>query len=220
MTANGRYNSGGGNQPTRARTVLLALTCLVAGGVAMAATPAVAQVCVIMPYTCTPYTCVPCTMDPTQNCPQSQEIYNEVTQHTEDRFEEHEDWMVDDLFLRDILPQMKMMTEQLSAVALQQVSIIGTFLDAKHQLEVHRGARSGGGTGVQSEWWQESPGHSNQAHEVIVFSTAIDSDAWLTTSSYKAPCAQLPLPVAKCQPDSCSNHNLLPPASQHLASYL
>lgn len=129
----------GGGTTAGTRKVLIAVICLFAGLVTITPTPAAAQVCVLMPYPCTRWTCPEsCTLDPQQNCPQSEQIYDEVTQHTEDRFEEHEEWMVDDLFLRDILPQMKMMTEQLSAVAMQQVEIIGTFFDAKHQLETQR----------------------------------------------------------------------------------
>jgi hypothetical protein len=129
----------GGGATANARKVSIAVICLFAGLCLWAPAPAQAQICVYMPYPCTPYTCPEsCTLDPQQNCEESEEIYDEVTQHTEDRFEEHEDWMVDDFFLRDILPQMKSMTEQLTAVAMQQVQIIGTFFDAKHQLETQR----------------------------------------------------------------------------------
>jgi hypothetical protein len=129
----------GGGATAGTRKVLIAVICLFAGLVTLPPTPAMAQVCVLMPYPCTRWTCPEsCNLDPQQNCEQSEEIYDEVTQHTEDRFDEHEEWMVDDLFLRDLLPQMKSMTEQLSAVAMQQVQIIGTFFDAKHQLETQR----------------------------------------------------------------------------------
>jgi len=53
-------------------------------------------------------------------------------------FRYHEFWLVTDYFLDTILPAMMMLTEQLSAVAMQQMMIFGSFLDAKHQLETQR----------------------------------------------------------------------------------
>lgn len=53
-------------------------------------------------------------------------------------FEAHREWMMDTLFTEHILRAMMMFTEQMSAVAVQQAMIIGTFLDAKHQLETQR----------------------------------------------------------------------------------
>ncbi|MCF8495687.1 MAG: hypothetical protein K9G62_03360 [Alphaproteobacteria bacterium] len=46
-------------------------------------------------------------------------------------------WLMD--FMKEhIIRAMMMMTEQLSAVGMQQVFIFGTFLDAKQQMETHR----------------------------------------------------------------------------------
>jgi hypothetical protein len=53
-------------------------------------------------------------------------------------FKLHRDWMVNEFFRMHILRAMMMMTEQLTVVGMQQVEIIGTFLDAKHQLETQR----------------------------------------------------------------------------------
>ncbi len=53
-------------------------------------------------------------------------------------FNAHREWMMDTLFGDHILRAMMMFTEQMSAVAVQQAMIIGTFLDAKHQLETQR----------------------------------------------------------------------------------
>lgn len=47
-------------------------------------------------------------------------------------------WMTDTFFKEHVLPAMMMFTEQMSAVAMHQVFIFGTFLDAKHQLETQR----------------------------------------------------------------------------------
>lgn len=79
-----------------------------------------------------------CPTDTIINNPQALDIIQQINEHTTDRFEEHRDWLLDDFFIRDILPELMAMTEQLSAVALQQMEIIGAFLDAKHQLETQR----------------------------------------------------------------------------------
>lgn len=61
-----------------------------------------------------------------------------INDHTDRAFEAYEQWLVDDYFKQYILPAMAMMAEQMSAVAMQQMEILGTFLDAKHQLETER----------------------------------------------------------------------------------
>ncbi|GJL85719.1 MAG: hypothetical protein DHS20C02_14940 [Micavibrio sp.] len=58
--------------------------------------------------------------------------------HISNEFQAHRDWLVEDFFIENVLPALMMFTEQMSAVAIQQVLIIGTFLDAKHQLETQR----------------------------------------------------------------------------------
>jgi hypothetical protein len=50
----------------------------------------------------------------------------------------HREWMVGEFFTLHILRALMMMTDQLTAVAMQQVQMIGAFLDAKHQLETQR----------------------------------------------------------------------------------
>lgn len=59
-------------------------------------------------------------------------------EHIVDEFVEHREWMVEELFEGHILPAMMLMAEQLTAMAMWQVMTIGTFLDAKHQLETQR----------------------------------------------------------------------------------
>jgi hypothetical protein len=51
---------------------------------------------------------------------------------------DHEEWLMDVLFGEHILPAMAMMTQQLSAVMMQQMQILGSFFDAKQQMEVQR----------------------------------------------------------------------------------
>lgn len=47
----------------------------------------------------------------------------------------HREWLVKVVWEAHMLPAMLLMTEQLTAAAMQQVVMIGTILDAKHQLE-------------------------------------------------------------------------------------
>lgn len=68
--------------------------------------------------------------------------------HVVNELEKHRSWIVVDYFVGNgpqagekqygILPALKLMTEQLTTVGMQQVHMIGTFLDAKHQLETQR----------------------------------------------------------------------------------
>ena len=65
--------------------------------------------------------------------------------HVTDEFRKHRLWMID-IFFNDekagnppgLRAAMKLMTSQLVAGGIQQVQIIGTFFDAKHQLETQR----------------------------------------------------------------------------------
>jgi len=55
-----------------------------------------------------------------------------------DQFELHRRWLLTVFFLDNILPALQLMAEQLTAAGILQVEIIGTFFDAKHQLESQR----------------------------------------------------------------------------------
>jgi hypothetical protein len=48
------------------------------------------------------------------------------------------EWLIKELFENHILPALMLFAEQITAMAMQQVVVIGTFLDAKHQLETQR----------------------------------------------------------------------------------
>ena len=61
-----------------------------------------------------------------------------LEQFVEAEFEAHREWTVAILWEDNILPAMQLMADQLSAVAMHQTMIFGTFLDAKHQLETQR----------------------------------------------------------------------------------
>lgn len=61
-----------------------------------------------------------------------------VNRHTDEQFEKQKDWDLN-VFFNDYWGNaMMLMAEQLSAVALDQMMIVGTFFDAKHQLETQR----------------------------------------------------------------------------------
>lgn len=59
-------------------------------------------------------------------------------QHITDDFIRHREWLVNVVFEAHLLPAMMLMTEQITATAMDQMLILGTFLDAKHQLETQR----------------------------------------------------------------------------------
>lgn len=61
-----------------------------------------------------------------------------INRHVTKQFKAHRKWYIEDFFANYLHPAMTRMTEQLSAVAMQQVAIFGTFLDAKHQMETQR----------------------------------------------------------------------------------
>lgn len=61
-----------------------------------------------------------------------------VNTHIDNEFNAHETWLVKFLLEDNIIPAMMLMAEQLTVSAIQQVGIIGTFFDAKQQLETQR----------------------------------------------------------------------------------
>jgi len=81
---------------------------------------------------------------PTQKASADPEFFHELSLRIpanafiSDRFTQHRTWLVETFFAGQVLPALMLFTEQLSAVAMQQTMAIGTFLDAKHQLETQR----------------------------------------------------------------------------------
>ena len=67
-----------------------------------------------------------------------QENHENIQELNRDLFREHHDWLIDTFFRQHIGFAMGLMTNEMTTVALQQVKIIGTFFDAKHQLETQR----------------------------------------------------------------------------------
>lgn len=91
--------------------------------------------CPCVGFTCGPGCC--CEILPCVQCvvPVAQ---GEVNTHTSQEFDDHEEWMLETLFKKYLLPNFFYMNEQLSAIPLFQMQVIGTFLDAKHQMETQR----------------------------------------------------------------------------------
>ncbi len=53
-------------------------------------------------------------------------------------FERYRDWQMEVFFEQNLLPAMMLMTQQLTAVGMQQMLAVGTIMDAKTQLETQR----------------------------------------------------------------------------------
>ena len=64
--------------------------------------------------------------------------WDATKRHVIDNFEAHRSWFIGTLWEDNILPSMMLMAEQISAVAMQQVQIIGSFLDAKQQMKTQQ----------------------------------------------------------------------------------
>lgn len=86
------------------------------------------------------------TCDNINDCPNAtsdlQQYHDDLEQNTQDEFDDDleafEDWLIEELFEDEIVPAMADMTNQMNAVAMQQMNIIGAFMDADIQLDTHR----------------------------------------------------------------------------------
>lgn len=58
--------------------------------------------------------------------------------HINTEFVNHREWLIRVMFEQHVLPALMLFAEQITAMAMHQVMVIGTFLDAKHQLETQR----------------------------------------------------------------------------------
>ncbi len=64
--------------------------------------------------------------------------YSAVRSHTQVEFQRHRSWIVNTFWLQNVLPALQLMAEQLTAVGIAQIQMVGAMLDAKHQLETQR----------------------------------------------------------------------------------
>ena len=79
-----------------------------------------------------------CTPTPTRIYADHCETRRDVSEHLADEMNDHRDWYFS-TFLRDlIIPALQRFNEQMVATAMLQTFSIGTFFDAKHQLETQR----------------------------------------------------------------------------------
>lgn len=68
----------------------------------------------------------------------SQNDANITNQYITDEFTFQRQWLVTEVFNNHLLPALMLFTEQMTAMAMNQVVSIGMLLDAKHQLETQR----------------------------------------------------------------------------------
>ena len=84
-------------------------------------------------------TCPPKISACSNNCEcQSREDTKVTIKHITDEFLKHRTWLVKILWEAHVLPAMMHMTNQVTAAAVQQMLVIGSFFDATHQLETQR----------------------------------------------------------------------------------
>lgn len=69
---------------------------------------------------------------------QGRDCEKPANESEESALKTHRDWLVYTFFQKQILPAMMLMTNQMTTVAMTQVAMIGSMLDAKHQLETQR----------------------------------------------------------------------------------
>ena len=87
-------------------------------------------------YACHSCTCVIQQHEKTRDVINQE--HDKTRKHITNEFKKMQLWITDDFYRGYILPAWMMLTEQLSAVGLQQMLILGTFFDAKQQLEVQQ----------------------------------------------------------------------------------
>lgn len=66
------------------------------------------------------------------------QLHTEMRNEISSEIQRQNVWLLTDFWEQNMLPALMLMAEQLSTVGMLQVETIGTFLDAKHQLETQR----------------------------------------------------------------------------------
>lgn len=73
------------------------------------------------------------------DCPEKINNNHQIIRaHVTSEFEQHRNWILTTFFKENILSAMMLMAEHLTSNGMQQVQIIGSFFDVKHQLETQR----------------------------------------------------------------------------------
>ncbi len=74
-----------------------------------------------------------------RNCvPHIHKNHEAIRAHVTSEFEQHRTWIVSTFFTDHVLPSMQLMTTEFASNMMQQVQAIGSFFDAKQQLETQR----------------------------------------------------------------------------------
>ncbi len=92
--------------------------------------------CILLVNDCSSF-CGCISSDQTNTVELGDEIFGTIGFNTR-YIEIHEEWLIKNLWEAHLLPAMMLMAQQMTTTAMQQVEIIGTFFDAKHQLESQR----------------------------------------------------------------------------------
>lgn len=71
-------------------------------------------------------------------CESTHQTEQRTIPHITKEFILHREWIIKILWEAHILPAMMLMTEQMSTIAMHQMLLVGSFFDAKHQLETQR----------------------------------------------------------------------------------
>ncbi|MEM6811366.1 MAG: hypothetical protein AAF549_02755 [Pseudomonadota bacterium] len=83
--------------------------------------------------------CTPICTGPCGRCaPHIKNNHIEIRNHVTAEFDNHRNWIVNDWFGEYLQPAMALMAAQISQSGMQQMQILGSFFDAKHQLETQR----------------------------------------------------------------------------------
>ncbi len=82
--------------------------------------------------------CGACEPYVTSCAQESKKQSDETIKHITAEWLVHREWVIKEFWEARLLPALMLMTEQLTVAAMQQVQIVGTFFDAKHQLESQR----------------------------------------------------------------------------------
>ncbi len=69
--------------------------------------------------------------------PPIEQSHERIDQHINDKFDAHNEWSIN-WYETQFYPAVRRMAAQLNAAMVQQAYIVGTFFDAKHQLETQR----------------------------------------------------------------------------------
>ena len=112
------------------RKKIMTLMVILTGSVAMLSTQAYA-------HSCSPQRgCASNCTNVSKN--ESEETIRQLTDHTTQEFQAQRIWLISIFWEDNLLPALMLMSEQLTAVAMKQVEIIGGFMDAKHQMETQQ----------------------------------------------------------------------------------